>query len=128
MGELVGGFVIFGQQRPQPFQPTGDDLEHGGGGIRRQFLRQRGDAQPWAAARFRRLSGSAISPVSSRSSVVLPVPLRPIRQTRLAGIELEAGAVQQLFSAEGDREVDQCLIGFMRHAHGEIREIAATVG
>jgi hypothetical protein len=35
MGELVSGFVILSQQRSQSFQPTGDDLEHGSGGIHR---------------------------------------------------------------------------------------------
>jgi hypothetical protein len=103
MGKLVGGFVVFGQQRAQPFQATGDDLKHGGGSIRRQFLRQRGDAQPGLPPDVAAIGVHFASQQAQQRGFAGAVAAN--QADPFARIELETGAVQQLFSAEGDREM-----------------------
>ena len=76
----MGEVVILSQQLAKLAGAAGDDFENRLVGVGRHFLFQMSDAQrvgaPDLAIVGKRVSGD------HRNSVVLPVPLRPTKQTR----------------------------------------------
>ena len=101
--DLVRDVVVLGEQRAHLGQAAGDDVEHGGR-RRRRAAPARAARCAAPAARQTSPSSGATLPSATRSSVDLPAPLRPIRQTRSPGLDLEARAVEQRLPAEGERD------------------------
>ena len=101
--ELHRRLVIVSQQRPQTLQPASNDLEHGRRGIRRQLLRQRGDAQTGLTPDLAAIGVQLIGQQTQQGGLARTVAAN--QANPFAGVQLKAGAIQQLFSAEGDGEM-----------------------
>ncbi len=103
MRKLRRRLVILGQQIPQSIQPTGDDLEGSSGGIHWQFLRQRGHTQTGLAPSFAAVGLNLAGQQAKQGGFTGAVATD--QADPLAGVDLEAGAIQQFFGTEGDGEV-----------------------